>query len=118
MLIYPSYKAQVTLLISTEIPTKYFNFLDIFSSNFVVELLKHTRINHHSINLLVDKEALYNPIYSLRPIELKKLKTYIQVNLDIGFINLLNFLPVAQYYLFRKKMVASIYVWIIEGLIT
>ena len=45
MPIYFFRKAQVFLLISTKISSKYFNFLDIFSSNFVAKLLKYTGIN-------------------------------------------------------------------------
>ena len=47
MLIYPSCKVQVTLLICTKISTKYFNFLDVFFLDSATELLEHTRINNY-----------------------------------------------------------------------
>ena len=52
--IYPSYQAQVALLMSkkTEIPIEYSDFFNVFFSNSVVELLEYTRINDHPIDLL------------------------------------------------------------------
>ena len=55
MSIYPFYKAQVILLISTEIFIKYSNFLDNFFLDSATKLLKYTGINDYSINLLKDK---------------------------------------------------------------
>ena len=75
-------QAQVALVTSkkTGIFAEYFNFSNIFSSDFTAELLENTRINDHSINLLDDKQPLYDPIYSLGPVELEILKTYINAN--------------------------------------
>ena len=86
--IYPSCQTQVTLLKSekTEILAEYSNFSDIFLLDSVEELPEHTRINDYSINLLNNKQLTYGSIYSLRPMELEILKTYIKVNLDKGFI--------------------------------
>lgn len=55
-------KAQVTLLTSFEISTKYSDFLDVYSSNSTTELLEQTVINDHPINLLNDKQPLYGSI--------------------------------------------------------
>ena len=86
--IYSSCQAQATLLISekTGIPAEYSDFSNVFSSNSAAELLEHTRINNHPINLLDDKQLPYDLIYSLRLVELETLKTYIKANLASGLI--------------------------------
>ena len=76
------------MLTSTKIFAKYFNFLDIFTLDFVVELPVYIRINDHFIDLLEDKQPLYSLIYSLGPMELKILKIYIKANQASGFIRL------------------------------
>ena len=88
MLIYLSRQAQVATLTSKEtgILAEYSDFSNVFSLDSAAELLEHTRINDHSINLLDNKQPLYGPIYSLGPVELETLKTYIKVNLASSFI--------------------------------
>ena len=86
MPIYSLLETPVTLLINIEIFAKYFDFLDIFSSNSAVELLEYTRINNYPINLLKDKQLLYSLIYNLELVELEILKTYIKANLASSFI--------------------------------
>ena len=88
MLIYLSHQAQVATLTSkkTGILAEYSDFSNVFSLDSAVELLEHTGINDHSINLLDNKQPLYGPIYSLGPVELETLKTYIKVNLASSFI--------------------------------
>ena len=49
---------------------------------------KHTEINTHAIKLKKGKEPSYKPIYSLKPIELKTLKIYIEANPANSFIRL------------------------------
>ena len=71
---------------STKVLPEYLNFTDIFSLNLATELLEHTEINTNSIDLEEDKEPPYGPIYSLKPIELETLKTYIKTNLINDFI--------------------------------
>ena len=44
------------------------------------------RINKHIIKLQEDKQPSYGPIYSLGPVELETLKTYIKTNLANSFI--------------------------------
>ena len=51
-----------------------------------VELLENTEINEHAIKLEEDKQPPFGPIYSLGPVELETLKTYIKINLANGFI--------------------------------
>ena len=77
MPINSSYQAQVAPLTSEEtgIFAEYSKFSNIFLLDPMVNLPEHTRINHHSINLLDDKQPPYSPIYSLEPIELETLKT-------------------------------------------
>ena len=70
----------------TGIPTEYSDFSDVFSSDSTAELPEHTGINDHPIDLLDDKQPPYGPIYSLGPVELETLKTYIEANLASGFI--------------------------------
>ena len=88
MPIHPSCQAQVAALMSEEtgIPTEYSDFSNVFSSDSAAELPEHTGINDHPINLLDDKQPPYGPIYSLGPVELETLKTYIETNLASGFI--------------------------------
>ena len=88
MPIHPFCQAQVVALTSekTGIPTEYSEFCNVFSSDSAVELPKYTKINNHSTNLLNNKQPLYGPIYSLGPVELETLKTYIEANLASGFI--------------------------------
>ena len=52
----------------------------------MVELLKYTNMNNHFIDLIDNNQLLYGPIYSLGPVELETLKTYIKTNLANGFI--------------------------------
>ena len=49
-------------------------------------LPKRIRIKVYAIELEDDKQPPYGPIYSLGPIELKTLKTYIKINLANNFI--------------------------------
>ena len=46
-------KAHVSALIfnkaPTAIPAKYFNYSNIYSAEYAIELLKHTRVNDHTI---------------------------------------------------------------------
>lgn len=93
---HPFYKAQIALLIankvSIEVFKKYVRYVDIFFKKTIVELPKYTKINDYPIDLEEGKQPLYGPIYNLRLIELKTLKTYIKNNLKNRFIRLLKFL--------------------------
>ena len=51
-----------------------------------MELPEHIGINDHSIDLLDNKQPPYGLIYSLGPVELETLKTYIEANLSSSFI--------------------------------
>lgn len=52
----------------------------------MIEQPKLTNINNYAINLIKNKQILYGLIYSLELIELKPLKTYIEINLVNRFI--------------------------------
>ena len=69
-----------------EIPAKYSDNSDVFSAEHAAELLENIRINKHAIKLVEGKQPSFEPIYSLRLVELKTLKTYIGTNLANGFI--------------------------------
>ena len=84
-------RSQVSDLIAEEAFTKvsaeYSDFVDVFSLDLAFELLKHIGINNHAIKQVKGcQQLLYGPIYSLRPMELETLKTYIETNLANGFI--------------------------------
>ena len=49
-------------------------------------LPEQTKINKHSIELEDGKQLPYGPIYSLGPVELEILKTYIKTNMVNCFI--------------------------------
>ena len=86
--IHPSHQAQVATLTSEEagIPAEYSDFSNVFSSNSVTELPEHTGINNYPIYLLDNKQLPYGLIYSLGPVELETLKTYIKANIASSFI--------------------------------
>ena len=82
---------------------KYLDFADVFSKKSAAVLLEYTEINIHVINLEEGKQPLYGSIYSLGPMELKTLKTYIKTNLANGFIRLFKSFADAT-ILFNKKL--------------
>ena len=108
--IHPSWTAQIASLIADKalvtIFAEYSNFTDVFSFKFAAELSKYTGINDHSIELIDDQQPPYGPIYSLKPVELKTQKTYIEVNLANGFIRPFKS-PVGAPILFVQKSDSS-----------
>ena len=83
-------KAQVRALLFdkalTEVPAEYFDYSDVFLAENAAELPENTGINEHAIKLEEGKQPLFEPIYSLGPLKLETLKTYIKTNLANGFI--------------------------------
>ena len=69
-----------------EISAKYFDYSNIFSAEYIVELPEIIKINEHAIKLEKDKQPLFGSIYNLEPIELEILKIYIITTLANGFI--------------------------------
>ena len=90
MAIHPSRAAQILALVQdealTKVSPKYADYADVFSFDLAMELLENTGINEHAIKLQDGKQLPYGPIYSLGPVELEILKTYIKTHLKIGFI--------------------------------
>ena len=83
-------QAQVRALLFDEAPTavlaEYSDYSNVFSAENIAKLLENTGINKHAIELKEGKQPLFWPIYSLGPVELEILKTYIKTNLANGFI--------------------------------
>ena len=90
MPVHSERQAQVGALLFDEAPTKvsaeYFNYSDVFSAENAAELLENTGMNEHAIKLEEGKQPPFSLIYSLEPVELETLKTYIKINLANGFI--------------------------------
>ena len=113
MPIHSSCQAQVAALTSkeTRIPAEYSDFSNVFSLDSVAELPEYTGINNHPINLLDNKQPPYSPIYSLGPVELETLKTYIKANQVSGFIRPSKF-PTGTPILFVRKKDCSLYLYV------
>ena len=91
-----------------KIPGKYSDFVDIFSEEKVLLLPERTELNEYAINLEDGKQPPYGPIYSLGPVELETLETYIKTHLKTGFIRLSKS-PVGAPILFNKKLDGSLH---------
>ena len=104
--VYLLKKVQVAYLkadeVSIKVSSKYVDFVDIFFPKLAAELPKHTKINDHTIELVDYRQLLYEPIYSLDPVELEMLKVYIENNLVNGFIKSFKS-PAKVLILFDKK---------------
>ena len=70
----------------TEALVEYSNYSNVFSAEHAAKFSENTRINKHVIKLEEGKQPFFRPIYSLGPVELEILKTYIKTNLANGFI--------------------------------
>ena len=105
-------KAQIVALKQdealTKILAKYSDFSDVFSEKKTLMLLEQTDLNKHTIELKKDKQPPYGLIYSLGPVELKTLKTYIKTHLKTGFIQISKSLAGASIF-FNKKSDGSIW---------
>lgn len=62
------------------------DFAENFSAKPATEFLKHTDINDYSMKLIDARQSSHGSIYSLGPVELEILKTYIENNLGNSFI--------------------------------
>ena len=102
--IYPDREAQIASLLTEEvkIPDEYLDFIDVFSKKKALVLPERTELNEHAINLEDSKQPPYGPIYSLGPVELEILKTYIETYLKTGFIQPFKS-PAGAPILFDKK---------------
>lgn len=68
---------------------KHSNFINILFKKLVAILFKSLNINKYTINLKPSKQLFYKPIYNLKSVKLKSLKTYIKTNLINKFIHFL-----------------------------
>ena len=104
MSIYPDRKAQIASLLTKKvtIPDEYSDFVNVFSEKRALVLSERTNLNEHAIKLKGNKQLHYGPIYSLGPVELETLKTYIETYLKPGFMRPSKFLTGAP-ILFDKK---------------
>ena len=86
--IFPDRVAQIVTLLNKKgkIPDKYADFANVFLEEKVLVLPKRTKLNEYAINLKNGKQPSYRPIYSLGPVELETLKTYIETYLKTRFI--------------------------------
>ena len=86
--IHPEREAQIAFLLTkiVKILDKYSDFTNIFSKKKALMLPKHTKFNEYAIDLENGKQPPYGPIYSLGPVELETLKTYIETYLETRFI--------------------------------
>ena len=102
--------AQIASLLTEEvrIPNEYSDFANVFSEEKVLVLPECTKLNEHIINLEDGKQPPYGPIYSLGPVELETLKTYIKTHLKTRFIWPSKSLASAP-ILFDKKPEGSLY---------
>ena len=87
MAIHLASKVQIVLLVAKEvkIPTKYSDFLDVFSKEKALILPEATKLNQYTIKLEKGQQPLYEPIYSLGPVKLETLKIYIKTKLYLAF---------------------------------
>lgn len=111
--IYLAYKAQISGLIAKQIQiivlVDYFHFTDVFFKKSAVILPEYTKININTIDLKKSKLPPYGHMYSLEPIELEILKTYIEINLSTVLSNFLNCLLAYQSYLTRNPIKAFVF---------
>ena len=109
--VYSKKQAQVGALLfdkaPTEVPAEYSNYSNIFSAKNAVELQENTGMNEHAIKLKEGKQPSFEPIYSLGPVELETLKTYIKTNLANGFIRSFKS-PAGIFILFDRKLNRSL----------
>ena len=96
---------------SIEVSTEYSDYSNIFSAENTAELSKNTGMNNYAIKLEKGKQSLFGPIYSLRPVELETLKTYIQINPANGFI-WSSKSPIRAPIFFNKKLDRSLCLYV------
>lgn len=90
---------------------KYLNFNNVFLKESATKLPKYSDINKHVIDLEPSNQPFYNLIYSLGPIKLKTLKTYIKINLTNCFI-WSSKSPAEAFILFVRKLNSSLRLYV------
>ena len=106
MPVHSKKQAQVGALLLNKAPTKvlaeYSDYSNIFSAEYTVESPENIGMNEYTIAIEKGKQLSFGPIYSLEPLELETLKTYIKTNLAISFIRPFKS-PIGAFILFDKK---------------
>ena len=101
---YPLKKAKIANWkaneVSIEVSSKYADFVDIFLPKLATKLSKYMSINNYIIELIDNKQLLYDFIYSLDLVELKILKVFIKNNLVNSFIR--PFKSLAEAFIFSN----------------
>ena len=77
---------------------EYFHYSNIFLEENITELSEHIERNNYISKLNESKKLFFEPIYSLRSIELEILKMYIKINLANAFIQLSKFFAKASIF--------------------
>ena len=115
MPVHSKKQAQIGALLFDKAPTevlaKYSDYSNIFLLENEVELPKNTKMNEHAIELKEGKQPPFGLIYSLGPIKLETLKTYIKTNLVNGFIRLSKSL-IGVPILFDKKPDKNLHLYV------
>ena len=90
MPIHLGQEAKIVLLFikKVQIPSKYFEFSDVFLEKEVLILLEVSEINQHAIQFQKGQQSSYRPIYSLGLIKLETLKLISKPTLPMTLFNL------------------------------
>ena len=102
--IYLDRAAQIAFLLTEKvrIPDEYSDFTDVFLEKKALVLPERNKLNEHAIDLDAGKQLPNRPIYSLCPVELETLKTYIKTHLKTEYIRPFKS-PIGTPILFDKK---------------
>ena len=103
--IHPTRETLLVLLLTKEVTVlvEYSDFADVFSDMSANVHPEQIGANEDAILLDEGKQPPYRPIYSLGPVELETLKSYIKTNLANGFIWALNSPANAPILFVRKR---------------
>ena len=120
MSIHLARKAQLAWLLTEKItvPTEYSDFANVFLEKSANVLPEQTGAKKHAIELEKSKQPPYGPIYSLGPVKLETLKTYIKNNLANNFIQASNSTAGTLHLLLVSLIAAFACVSITKGSIT
>ena len=91
----------------TEILAEHSDYSNVFSAKNAVEFLKNNKMNKYAIKLEKGKQPSFGLIYSLNPMELKTLKTYIKINLANDFIQPFKSPAGLSFYLIESQIEVS-----------
>ena len=104
-------QAQVRVLLFNKAPIEvleeYSDYRNVFLAENAAELPENIGMNEHAIKLEEGKQSPFELIYSLGPIELETLKTYIKINLTNGLICTSKY-SAGAFILFNKKLDGSL----------